>query len=515
MRVLLLEDDPTDAEIVIRELTRTVPECRVRRVDRRTEFMEAFDTQPPDLVLSDHRMAEFSGMPALEYVRQRDPDVPFIFVTGALDEETAVECVKAGATDYVLKDRLARLGSAVTAAVELREARRALKQSQEQLLHTQRLDALGQLAGSVAHDYNNLMTAVIGYSELLAETMENDPRRADVEEISRAGQRATALTRQLLAFSRKQVIEMAPLQLADVIAGIERLLARLLGEQTTLHIRSADNLPLIRGDQGQLEQVVVNLVVNARDAMSRGGRIDIELRAPDLTAHHDRDGDIGQPCVCLIVRDTGAGIPADVLPHIFEPFFTTKPRGRGTGLGLSTVYGIVRQCGGHIDVESVVGFGTMFALYFPVTHELPRRPHESQSTVTLAGTERILVVEDDPGVLGYARRILASHGYHVFTATDADAAQEIAAAQPDLDLLLSDITLPDRSGPELARSVLRVQPRMKVLMMSGYTDQTVDDGESISAFPPIQKPLLRQALLERVRAALDTSVEDRRSPVDR
>jgi two-component system cell cycle sensor histidine kinase/response regulator CckA len=509
MRVLLLEDDATDAEIVIRELKRTVPDCRVRRVDRRSEFIGAFDEETPDLVLSDHRMAEFSGMHALEYVRQRSADVPFIFVTGALDEETAVECVKAGASDYVLKDRLARLGPAVTAALELREARRALTQSQEQLLHTQRLDALGQLAGSVAHDYNNLMTAVIGYAELLAETMDNDPRRSDVEEITRAGQRAAALTRQLLAFSRKQVIDMAPLHLGDVIAGVERLLTRLGGERTKLDIRCAENLPLIRGDQGQLEQVLVNLVVNGRDAMPHGGQIDVDLRAETLVASaSNRKGGISGPCVSLTVRDTGEGIPVDVLPHIFEPFFTTKPRGRGTGLGLSTVYGIVRQCGGHIVVDSTVGIGTTFRLYFPVTDDLPRRPYEARAA-TLAGTEVVLVVEDDPGVLGYARRVLASHGYHVFTASDASTALAIVSAQANIDLMLADVTLPDRSGVELAQHVRRLQPQTKILMMSGYIDRAIEEGSDISVFKPIQKPLLRQTLLERIRSALESPQNQR------
>jgi signal transduction histidine kinase len=503
----MLEDDPDDAALVMRELRRASPGCDIERVDHYQAFVAALDRGLPDLVLSDHRLAEFSGMHALELVRQRSAALPFIFVTGTLDEETAVECVKAGASDYVLKDRLVRLGPAIEAAVELGQTREALRQSQEQLLQTQRMDALGRLAGSVAHDYNNLMTVVSGYAEILAETFANQPCAEDIKEITLAAQRATALTRQLLAFSRKQAIEIAPLNIADVIAGVESMLRRLVGERVRIEISCPADLPLIESDRGQLEQVLMNLAVNARDAMPSGGRLEISTLAVDVDEKHqlEQPHAVLGPHVCVIVRDNGVGIPSHVVPKIFEPFFTTKARGQGTGLGLATVYGIVRQTHGHIAVRSSVGVGTEFRLYFPVTEESAKptlTPFRSMST-TLAGTERVLLVEDDESVRRLAKRILVSHGYHVFDAGDGARALDIAIAQSGIALVITDMTLPDTIGLVLFNEILRFQPDARLLLMSAYAPADSEEVGTQRDDLPLQKPFVRRVLLERVRAALD------------
>ncbi len=512
LRILLLEDDPADAALIQRELRRQSLDCTIDRVDNREEFTQRFQQNPPDLVLSDHRLAAFSGMHALELIRNAAPDLPFIFVTGALDEETAVECLRAGAWDYVLKDRLVRLGPAVEAAMELRRTRAALKESQEQLLHTQRMDALGRLAGSVAHDYNNLMTAVMGYASLVAETMDGDPRKADIEEIRLAGERAVNLTRQLLAFSRKQVMTVSALRVNDVIAGMQRLLARLLGDAVALDLDLAPNLPSIDADPSQLEQVIMNLAVNAGDAMPGGGRLTVKTGSVVVDEGHRArhpEAELG-PHVLLLVRDGGAGIAPDVLPRIFEPFFTTKPRGRGTGLGLATVYGAVRQWNGHIAVSSTVGAGTEFRIYLPVGSERAAfvRPAMPQKTTSLAGTDRVVLVEADDLVRGLARRVLVSRGYHVMEARNRREALQVLQAAETVDLLLTETSLPDGDGHEFATLVAVSRPGTRVLMMSTVMDREPaeaggPEGRALPRYAFLSKPFTPIGLLEKVREVLD------------
>jgi signal transduction histidine kinase len=507
LKILLLEDDAVDAALITRELQRAAVDCDVDRVDTGDEFMAHLRARTPDLVLSDHRMANFSGMHALEVIRREAPDVPFIFVTGALDEETAIECVKAGAWDYVLKDRLVRLGPAVTAAMELRRTRQALKESQEHLLHTQRLDALGRLAGSVAHDYNNLMTAVVGYAALVAETMDGDERREDVEEIRRAGERAVALTRQLLAFSRKQAITFTSVQINDIVSGVERLLRRLLGERIKLDLDLTPNLPPIDSDHAQLEQVIMNLAVNAGDAMPDGGRLTIKTSAVTVDDAHRRrhvEAEPG-PHVCLTVRDGGTGIAPDILPRIFEPFFTTKPRGQGTGLGLATVYGVVRQSNGHIAVSSTVGAGTEFRVYLPVGSERAPlvRPAVAARETSLAGTEIVVLVDADDGVRGLARRVLESRGYRVMTARNRREALQALTDAPVVDLLITDVSLPDGDGQMLATMTRESRAGTRVLFTSGYLDREIAsslDAQTTANLLP--KPFTPVGLLEKVRDVL-------------
>jgi two-component system cell cycle sensor histidine kinase/response regulator CckA len=511
LRILLLEDDPADAALIQRELRRQSLDCIIDRVDNREEFTAQFQQNPPDLVLSDHRLAAFSGMHALELIRTSTPDLPFIFVTGALDEETAVECLKAGAWDYVLKDRLVRLGPAVAAAMELRRTRTALRDSQEQLLHTQRMDALGRLAGSVAHDYNNLMTAVVGYASLVAETMDGDPRKEDIDEIRLAGERAVSLTRQLLAFSRKQVMTVTALRLNDVVTGMERLLRRLLGDRITLDLELAPELPSIDADPSQLEQVIMNLAVNAGDAMPSGGRLTIRTSAVVLDEGHrarHTEAEIG-PHVLLLVRDGGGGIPPDVLPRIFEPFFTTKPRGRGTGLGLATVYGAVRQWNGHIAVSSAVGAGTEFRIYLPVGSDRAAlvRPAMPRKTTSLAGTETVVLVESDDLVRALARRVLGSRGYHVIEARNRGEALRVLEGAATVDLLLADTALPDGDGRDLAALVTASRPGVRVLVTSALLErepsEIPEQGDAERPrYPMLSKPYTPVGLLERVRDVL-------------
>jgi two-component system, cell cycle sensor histidine kinase and response regulator CckA len=508
LRVLLLEDSDEDAALVTRALQHARPGCEVQRVDGRSAFLAALRDSSPGLVVSDHRLGDFSGMHALEAVRAEAPQTPFIFVTGSLDEETAAECVKAGAWDYVIKDRLARLGPVVSSVLELRDTRVALARSQDQLRQTQKMDALGRLAGGVAHDYNNLMMVVLGYAQLLDESFgSDDPRRADLDQVTRAAQSAAALTAQLLAFSRKQVIDLKAVCLNDVLTGVERMLQTLVGEQVRLVLDRAPNLPLIRSDAGQLEQVIVNLAVNARDAMPHGGTLTIS------TAHDAGDGQPGSDSASLRpsgvrmeVRDTGLGIDPGIIDRIFEPFFTTKARGRGTGLGLATVYGIVCQSGGEISVAAQPGHGTVFTVRFPEANGLSAQVHPAAGTapISLAGSEVILLVEDEPAIRTLARRVLTSYGYRVLDADTLRTALQIHEREPQIHLVLSDLVIPDGTGVTLINAIRADRPDVSVLLMSGYTDDDIAKaGVHGLEVPFLQKPITPATLVRRVREILN------------
>lgn len=510
LRVLLLEDVPDDAELVTRELRKTFPSLVLRSVDTRAEFVAALSDFDPQLILSDHRLVAFSGMDALHIAVERVPDRPFIFVTGSLDEETAVECIKAGAWDYVLKDRLARLGAAVAGAIELQHTRATLERTREQLLQAQKMDALGRLAGGVAHDFNNLATAILGYCELLAETFEErDPRRDDIGEIRYAAERGAALTQRLLAFSRKQLIEFQPLQINDIVRSTKRLLERLIGENVRIELKLAPDLGWVMSDRGQVEQVLMNLAVNARDAMPQGGTLLIETANVDVDEAHlesNPDANAG-PHVTLALSDTGIGMNEATLSRVFEPFFTTKPRGEGTGLGLATVYGIVRQAGGHIVLKSKPEAGTTFRVYLPRT-ATPAEPPIEKPLATrdvVGGEERVLLVEDNPSLRRLTRRVLERHGYRVLEASSGFAAlANMDESSEPIDLVLTDVILPDISGPEVARRVRSRYPAVPALFISGYTDDDVlRRGLLHDGAPFLQKPFTAEALATRVREVLD------------
>ena len=370
------------------------------------------------------------------------------------------------------------------------------------------MEAIGQLAGGVAHDFNNLLTVIAGNVELLAATLGvNDPRAQHVQDIRDAADRASALTRQLLAFSRRQVLAPRRLDLNDIVAGVEKMLRRLIGEHIVLEVTLAGSLPPVKVDPSQLEQALINLALNARDAMPAGGRLEIRtgvVALDERACAGRRDRRPGTYCQ-LSVRDTGCGIPPDVLEHVFEPFFTTKGVGQGTGLGLSSVYGLVTQSGGFVDVTSEVGVGTTFHIALPASGD--DDAGEAARNVLSAprsGEETILVVEDDPAVRRITRLVLERRGYDVREASSAAEALELAAGLPHVHLVVSDVVMPGMSGPDLVRRLQGRWPRVRVLFMSGYIDDAVTRHGVLglgSGF--LQKPFSAEALAEKVREILD------------
>ncbi len=378
MSVLLVEDDDAFAQLLVADLAGFAPQVRIERARTLHEAMGAIVRTPPEAVLLDLALPDSSGLATLDRVLHASPEVPVVVLTGHADEAVAVDAVQRGAQDYLIKGEAEAplITRALRYARERAAFRRALRTSEEQLRQAHKMEAVGRLAGGIAHDFNNVLTAIFGYADLLLEQFtDDDPRRNDVLEIRQSAERAAALTRQLLAFSRKQVMQPRVLNLHDVVLSLEKLLSRLVGEDITLKIRTAGELWPVRADPGQIEQVLMNLSANARDAMPEGGVL--EIRTANALVEHadtvDRPGLRPGRYVTLTVNDTGHGMPEHVQRHIFEPFFTTKEQGKGTGLGLATVYGIIKQTGGGVYADSGSGEGSRFVIYLPAVDD-PRTP---------------------------------------------------------------------------------------------------------------------------------------------
>jgi len=760
LRILILEDVPMDAELVEYELARTNIPFDARCVDTRDEFLRQLDEFRPDLILSDYTLPRFDGMTALSIVRERAPSTPFLIVTGSVNEETAVGCMKAGATDYLLKSNLARIGPAIEAALarvrsrtEKARAEEALRRSEanlraifntslqafvlvdrdgtiqalnpiavewaarilgrrvgegdriddfipdahegfeaaltgearsverrlqgtdgverwyetthapvvdergavigvclnardvservrgeqalresearyrdlfdnasdlvcttaldgsflyvnrawreaigyaddalarlrfidlvhpdshdryvdvvaraqagetlehvelllvtaagvpltlegnisctttdgtaarlrgiyrdvterkrveEQLRRAERMQAAGRLAGGVAHEVNNMMTGVIGFSEFLLRSLDTaDPRRTEVDEIIKAGTRAADVTRQLLAFTRQQFLRPETLRVNTVVQELEKMLRRVLGEDHVLQLALSPEAGEIRADRGQLEQVLVNLMLNARDAMARPGRVTVSSRPALLDeayaqVHAGVDIPVGE-YVQLAVSDTGIGMEREIQARIFEPFFTTKPVGQGTGLGLSTVYGIVKQSDGFVWVYSEPGLGSTFKIYLPRVSVGGTAAAESvRAGVTRGGSETVLIVEDEDMVRSLASRTLREHGYTVLEARHGvDALRQLEVQPSAVDLVISDVVMPEMGGRELGRRLATLRPSLPVLYISGYTGEDVIQRGLLDAGAPFQqKPFAPEGLARKVREMLDAS----------
>ncbi|MGH9868024.1 MAG: response regulator [Candidatus Polarisedimenticolia bacterium] len=642
LHILHLEDDPRDVELVQAVLESDGLDFRMEAVSTREDFVAQLDQTLFDLILSDFSLPSFDGTSAAEIARGRVPDVPFIFVSGMLGEDAAIECLRNGATDYVLKRHLARLAPAIRRAIseseekmrrraaelqlvkeqhflravldsletgivacdangiltlfnratrefhglpqepippgewaahydlyhpdrntlldlqeiplyralngehvqnsELRiiprkgRARTVLvsgqaimdengqrqgavvalhdvterKELEDLLRQSQKLEALGRLAGGVAHDFNNILTAVMGYSEIALRTLRpQDAVRGCVEEIQRSAERAAGLTRQLLAFGRKQMIRPTVLDVPGLLADMENMLHRFISEDISLVIEGSSAQARVKMDRTQVEQILVNLVINARDAMPRGGRLSIRteaLRLDDERLLRTLELNPG-PYLLLEVADSGVGIPPELLPRIFEPFFTTKEPGRGTGLGLATVYGIVKQNSGAIDVSSEPGKGTCFRVYLPATQE----KIVSEAVVSSpqpTGTETILVVEDESEVLALLCTSLRQAGYRVLSSSRPVEAIDMARRhQGEIHLLLTDVILPGQNGMELAAAIQSLRSGVSILYMSGHPHDIVSHQGALSSETAfLQKPFTMTQLEVKIREVLRGSV---------
>jgi two-component system cell cycle sensor histidine kinase/response regulator CckA len=632
-RVLLVEDNLGDARL-LSELfeSQSSSEATIVHVETMAEAEAHLARHAVDIVLLDLGLADAQGLESVRRARAAAPRTPLVVLTGEEDEALAMEALKAGAQDYLVKGQLEtrRLVRAMhyamgrnaleerlqesakeyrllfeanphamwvfdvetlaflavnDAAVRLygysreeflamtiqeirpeeevpallqylttipptpsltavhvkhrrkdgsrievagvsnpidfrgREARLVMasdiserRRLEAQLSQAMKMEAVGRLAGGIAHDFNNLLGVITGYSELLIESLGSQhPDRISVEQIHGAADRAAGLTRQLLAFSRKQVLQPRVLDLGEVVGGVAEMLRRLIGEDIQLVTTGAAGLGRIRADQGQLEQVLVNLVVNARDAMPMGGRVILEasnavLDSVDVST---RPGVQAGDFVMLSVSDTGCGMDAQTQEHLFEPFFTTKEPGKGTGLGLATVFGIVQQSGANITVETRPGIGTTFRIYFPrVADELSRQRPGVASTHSPRGSETIVLVEDSDPLRLLVRTMLESSGYIVLEFSDPhEALRRVGSEGGAVRLLLTDVVMPVMSGPDLARRVQLLRPEIRVLFMSGYTDEAMGiHGVLGAGMNFIQKPFPAAALQKKIREVIEQPV---------
>ena len=516
LRVLCVDDSEDDTLLLIRALKAGGYNPKYQRVDTAPDMEEALNKKVWDIVLADYSMPQFSAPDALNVLKKYNPDIPFIIVSGAIGEEIAVSALREGARDFINKDNLTRLIPAIQRELRETEVRRQRakaeadkKNIEEQLFQAQKMEAIGRLTGGVAHDFNNLLTVINGYSELILSNMNKDDASFEqVQLIRQAGRRAENLTRQLLAFSRKQTLKPVVLDLNELLFNMEKILHRLIGEDIDLIAAYADNLKYVKADPSQLEQVVLNLVINSRDSLVKGGRIVIETDNVylDKPVDDEENSQTGLH-VMLAVSDNGIGIDENIKAKIFEPFFTTKEKSKGTGLGLSTVYGIVKQSGGSITVDSEPGKGTTFKVYFKAIEEEDAKPHvdHQKTSDQLIGEETILIVEDENAVLDLMMKVLNQHGYKVLQSFSAeDALTMINNLDEPIHILLTDVVLPGMNGRELAEKVIQIMPETKIIYMSGYTDQVIGkEGILDEKTDYIQKPFSPFFLLKKVREVLE------------
>lgn len=635
LKVIVVEDNMDDHELLVRELERGGYAPQTVRVDTPEALREVLAEPGWEIVISDYIMPRFSGLAALELLRQSGRDLPFIVISGTVGEDVAVETMRAGAHDYLMKENLTRLVPAVrrelrevTERREHRQADEALKESerrfrtlseaspqgvflhdnagkclyinscgseitgyssaevvgtdwfhilhpddveraaaeweafrqnehkifesdlrllhangttrwvqvrvgkvrdeqgvatdyvgslvditqhlmfQERLLQAQKQESLGRLAGGIAHDFNNILTAILGYAELASDLVPPEHAAQErIRNIQKAAGRAADLIRQLLAFASKQMITPRVITLNSVLEETGSLLLRLIGSHIKLEILPGSDVGAIRADPGQMQQILINLGVNARDAMPEGGKLTIATRSVHLEAGLTQDNREVLPgnYVLLEVTDTGIGMNKEILQHIFEPFFTTKEIGKGTGLGLATCHGIVRQNGGHIWVESEVGKGTSFRITLPQVNEIPTKEKEPETLSYLGGKETILLVEDDALLRELTAEALRAEGYAVIEAASGKEALVIATAFTEpIHLLVTDVVMPLMSGKELAQKMLKVQPDLRILFISGYAENAVmTQGILESGVLFLPKPFSVAGLAHKVRAVLD------------
>jgi len=510
LHILHLEDDPNDAALIQSTLENAGISCAITLVQRRDDFAAALEQGGIDLILSDYSLPSFDGLSSLAIARTGWPDLPVILVSGTLGEELAIEALKSGATDYVLKERLTRLAPAVRRALKEVEERAERARLEAQFIEAQKMEVIGQLASGVAHDFNNILAIIMFSGDLLAAELPPDsPLREYTEEIRHASERAAGLTRQLLVFSRKQTVHSVVLDPNETVADLDKMLRRLVDENIEMTIIPGEGIGNINADSGYVGQVLMNLVVNARDAMPNGGKLTIATAniALDQCYALAHTGVIPGDYVMLSVSDTGTGMSPDVQARLFEAFFTTKPNGKGTGLGLATCQTIVQQSGGHIGVYSEVGKGTTFNIYFPrVDQSLEITNKPIQNGPLPHGTETLLVVEDEASVRHLARGILQTLGYKVLSAANGQDALQVAREHrgSPIRLALTDVIMPQMGGTTMAEWLRISYPDLKVLFTSGYTDDAIAQHGVLEpgiAFLP--KPYTPAILAHRVREMLD------------
>jgi two-component system cell cycle sensor histidine kinase/response regulator CckA len=507
LRLLIIEDSEDDTVLIVRELKRAGYETDFKRVDSEAALKSVLALHDWDLVISDFSMPQFSGTDALKLVRTMGSEAPFIFVSGTMGEDTAVAALKNGAQDYLVKTNLKRLAPAVQRELQEAEDRRERKRLEQHVQHLQKFEAIGRLAGGIAHDFNNTIGAIMGWAEMgYDEAQEGSRLRDRFEKIRDQAVWAGKLTSQLLTFARRQVLQPRGVNLNTLIDEGMKLLYRLIGAQFEVRVIKNQGLEIALIDPTQVQQALMNLCLNARDAMPEGGILTIETQNVDVDEEYCRQHPSGRPgrYVMLSVSDTGVGMDKATLDRVFEPFFTTKEMGRGTGLGLATVYGVVKQHGGFIYAYSEPGNGTVFRLYFPVLVGAAEPPEIRVKESAQKGTGTILLADDYDALRETTREMLVSLGYEVLCAKDGAEAIELFRKNADqIGLVLLDVVLPSHSGPEVFSQISAIRPGTKAIFVSGYSgDNELLNSAIQRGIAILQKPFSLNSLSQAVRDAM-------------
>jgi len=509
LSILHVEDTPDDSDVVRRLLEKEWGEADFVRVETLQQFKEAVQNRTFDIILSDYRLPGFTGMEALEMARTFRPDIPFIFISGMMGEEKAIESLRNGATDYVLKDRLKHLVPAVRRALLEVKEHLLNRNLQQRLLEASRLQAVSTLSTGISHDFNNILTIILGHSSLLKIEHEKTERIFEISDtISSAARRAADIIQQLMAFAQKSEGNAV---VTDINRRIREIINQLRGnlpDPITIQFEPAKELPHILMDRSHLETILINLVANALDSMPEGGtiRISTSLVPAAQVAHSLSKNDVDD-FICLKVTDTGKGMDTITRQHIFEPFYTTKERGRATGMGLPAVYGLMQALHGWIEVSSEPGQGTIMTLFFPVVRDPVMKAATKSQLLRLPRTGRatILVIEDETDVSLFLEAILTSGGYKVLVASDAHEALALFKShQDEIQVVLSDIGLPKVDGITICKELKKLKPWLKIIISSGYSPkdfkERIDELEIAAFFP---KPYDPQSLVSSVKNILD------------
>ncbi|MBF0303823.1 MAG: response regulator [Desulfamplus sp.] len=538
LRLLLVEDSESDAELIIRLLKRAGFDLSFKLVQTNHEMTETLNNHHWDIVLSDYNLPQFDALSALNVLHATGKDIPFIVVSGAIGEDTAVAIMKAGAHDYVMKDNLPRLIPAIER--ELREAElrhqkikteQEQKNLEEQLRQAQKMEAVGQLAGGVAHDFNNMLFIITGCTELMMETIPPDnPAYQNLDMIMGAAQRATNLVRQLLLFSRKSARKPVIIDMNEIIINLMKMIRRVIGENIKLEFMPGFNLNNICADPGQMEQVLMNLCINARDAMPDGGKIVIETQNVFIQNEFSEvntvwknnefgkdEGIFFNDCntgakkgcyVLLTISDTGCGIPRELHKRVFEPFFTTKDVGKGTGMGLAAVYGIVRSHEGMINLYSEAGKGTVFKIYIPSSEKVTSCMDETNTDIKIFNGNReiILVAEDEEIVRKMLVKILEGANYQVIAAENGEQAIDLFKQNSkNIDIALLDVVMPVMGGDKVMEYIRQTKPELPIIFLTGYSRGMLPKNIlSQTNYDTIQKPVSRFDMLSKISKVLGT-----------
>jgi signal transduction histidine kinase len=493
LRILHLEDSEADGELLEHSLAQAGLDCGITRVETRSAFVAALDEGRYDLIVSDFSLPDFDGMSALAAFRQRDRETPFIFVSGTIGEERAVESLRRGATDYILKDRVSRLPSAVRRAMQERAEHEARVAAEQQLARTQRLETVGMIAGGVAHDLNNVLAPLLMGIASLKRRVTDDAGQRLLSTMEVSIERGADIVRQVLMFARGSG-EAASFDGKAMIRGIEKLLAAALPRNVELTLEVADDLARLSGDATQLQQVLLNLCINARDAMPKGGRLLVQAQNVAL------DGRRAGEHVRIRVKDTGLGMPPEVQAKVFEPFFTTKEQ--GTGIGLSTVSSIVSRHGGFIELDSAPGEGTEFRVFLPA--DAPAAPVPAPAAAVGAG--RTLLLVDDGALREIMKETLGAYGYEVLTAEGTDQAVELYRGNRGrIAAVLVSLSVPEIDGVDLVGRLAETDPKIKIINTSGFSEALSAQRFENVVRATLSRPYSAERLLEAVSRVLQMS----------